>query len=74
MTPTVMWEAKAAHDRAVELLEWALRTAPHDADVYRAPDGRVVVVDRTGAGLPDAPADLLARPVHVWRFEPVERA
>jgi len=68
-----MWEAKAADGRADALLAWALAHAPADADVFRSADGRVVVIDRTGAGLPETPAELLARPVHVWPFEPVER-
>jgi hypothetical protein len=68
-----MWEAKAVPGREDDLLAFALRHAVSSADVYRSADTRVVVIDRTGAGLPDAPADLLARPVHVWTFEPVDR-
>ena len=66
---TLMWEAKGAP----ELLAWALDNAPTGADVYRGGDGRVVVIDPTGAGLPEPPVELLARPVHVWPFERVER-
>jgi hypothetical protein len=73
MTRTLMWEAKAADGRADELVAWALAHAPEDADLYRSADGRVVVIDATGAGLPDAPPELLARPPHVWPFEPVVR-
>jgi hypothetical protein len=68
-----MWEAKAADGRADELLTWTLAHAPTDADVYRSADGRIVVIDGTGTGLPDAPGQLLARPAHVWRFTPVPR-
>jgi hypothetical protein len=68
-----MWEAKAAPDRAVELLAWALEAAPAGADVYRSADARVVVIDPTGAGLPEPPPELLARPPHVWPFELVPR-
>jgi hypothetical protein len=68
-----MWEAKAAPDRAAELLAWALEQAPAGARVYRSADGRVVVIDETGTGLPEAPADLLARPPHAWPFERVTR-
>jgi hypothetical protein len=68
-----MWEAKAAPGREDELLDFAQRHAPADADIYRSGDARVVVIDRTGVGLPEAPADLLARPVHLWSFEPVPR-
>ena len=70
---TVMWEAKAEPGHEADLLAFALEFAPPGADVYRSGDARVVVIDRSGAGLPDPPADLLARPVHVWRFEPVPR-
>jgi len=67
-----MWEAKAAPERAGELLAWALANAPADARVYRSGDGRVVVVDEGGTGLPEPPAALLARPPHVWPFDRVE--
>jgi len=68
-----MWEAKAAPDRADELLAWALEHAPREAQVYRSTDARVVVIDETGTGLPDAPPGLLARPPHAWPFERVPR-
>jgi len=71
---TVMWEAKAAPGRDEDLLTFALAHAHPDADLYRSPDGRIVVIDRTGTGLPEAPDDLVARPVHVWRFDPVPRS
>ena len=70
---TLMWEAKAAPDAVERLLAWALAAAPPAAEVYRGGDGRVVVIDPTGTGLPDAPHGLLARPVHVWPFERVPR-
>jgi hypothetical protein len=73
MTATVMWEAKAAPGRAPELLAWALEHADPAAEVYRGTDGRVVVIDSTGRGLPDAPDELLARTPHVWPFERVRR-
>jgi hypothetical protein len=68
-----MWEARAEPERAAELLAWALEHAPPAARVYRGADGRVVVIDETGTGLPDAPAGLLARPPHVWPFDRVPR-
>jgi hypothetical protein len=68
-----MWEAKAADGRGPELLAWALEHAPRDADVYRSRDGRVVVIDHTGTGMPDAPSELVARSPHVWPFERVPR-
>jgi hypothetical protein len=70
---TVMWEAKAATGRGDELLAWALANADPLADVYRGADGRVVVIDGTGRGLPTPPPELLARAPHVWPFEPVPR-
>jgi hypothetical protein len=73
MTHTLMWEAKAADGRTDDLVAWALGHAEPSADLYRSADGRVVVIDPSGLGLPDAPAQLLARPPHVWSFEPVPR-
>jgi hypothetical protein len=70
---TLMWEAKAAHGRADELLAWALDHADPAADVYRSSDGRVVVIDSTGRGIPDVPAELVARPPHLWPFQHVNR-
>lgn len=71
MSRTVMWEAKAVTGRDAELLEYALEHAAAEAQVYRGGDGRVVVIDPTGTGLPDAPADLMARPPHAWPFHRV---
>jgi uncharacterized protein YijF (DUF1287 family) len=68
---TIMWEAKAAAGRGGDLVAWALDHSPTGARVYRSADGRVVVIDEAGAGLPEAPPDLLARPPHVWSFERV---
>ena len=68
-----MWEVRAAPDRLEQLLAWVLEHADAGADVYRSADDRVVVIDRSGAGLPDAPAELVDRPPHAWRFEPVAR-
>ena len=66
-----MWEAKALPEKGDELLAWAVRHAPAGARVYRSADARVVVIDDSGAGLPDAPPELLARPAHAWRFDRV---
>ncbi len=68
-----MWEAKAAPGRADDLLAHALQHADPHAEVYRSADGRVVVIDPTGAGLPDVDPELLARPPHAWRFERISR-
>jgi hypothetical protein len=68
-----MWEAKAAEGRTDELLAWVLEHAAPHAQVYRSADARVVVIDDSNAGLPEAPAELLDRPAHAWRFTPVPR-
>jgi hypothetical protein len=73
MSRTVMWEAKAADGRTEDLVAWVLANAESRADVYRSADGRVVVIDAAGRGLPDAPVELVARPPHVWSFERVPR-
>ncbi|MDT4924093.1 MAG: hypothetical protein QOG01_1806 [Pseudonocardiales bacterium] len=70
---TLMWEVKAADGRIDELVAHVLDTADPAADVYRSADGRVVVIDSTGRGLPDVPAELVARPPHMWGFQPVPR-
>jgi hypothetical protein len=68
-----MWEAKAAPDRADELLAWVLAHADPAADVYRGADGRVVVIDDSGRRLPEPPAELIARPPHAWPFDRIPR-
>jgi hypothetical protein len=50
-----------------------LASADPTADVYRAADGRVVVIDPTGRGVADVPAGLVDRAPHTWPFEPVPR-
>ena len=70
---TRMWEAKAAPGRLDDLVAWAVRAAPADAQVYRSADDRVVVIDPSGSRLPEPPAELMARPAHSWDFEPVPR-
>lgn len=79
-----MWEAKAAPGRSGELLGWAraqtLTPAPARRETFTAAGDRVLVItwwdapldDHSIPELPDPPADILARPVHRWRFEPVE--
>lgn len=71
--PTLMWEARAAHGCLEDLIEFARSHAAASAQIYRGADDRVVVIDPSGRGLPEAPAHLLARPAHQWRFEPVDR-
>ena len=69
----VMWEAQAAPGRADDLLAHVLAHVAPAAEVYRSADGRVVVIDPTEQGVPDVPAELMARPAHFWRFEHVPR-
>jgi hypothetical protein len=68
-----MWEVRAAAGRVDDLLAWVLAHAAPGAAVYRSPDARVVVVDESGTGLPDVPAELVDRPPHTWQFTPVLR-
>jgi hypothetical protein len=70
---TLMWEVRAADGRLAELVAHVRRHADPGAQVYRSADGepRVVVIDPSGRGVPDVPAELVARPPHEWRFEPV---
>ncbi|MFJ8002024.1 hypothetical protein ACIQ7D_33785 [Streptomyces sp. NPDC096310] len=80
MTVALMWEAKAAPGRGGELLAWAgayeLPYAPLRRELFRAPGDRVLVItwwhgpyDSDRPELPDPAPDLIARPVHRWRFE-----
>jgi hypothetical protein len=68
-----MWEVRAADGRQDDLLAHVLAYADPAADVYRGAGGRVVVIDPTGRGLSDVPAELVARPPHAWPGEPVAR-
>lgn len=63
-----MWEARAAEDQVEPLLEWALREAPAQAQVYRSADRVVVIAEAPPDTLADPPNALLARPAHVWTF------
>jgi hypothetical protein len=78
-TVALMWEAKAAPGRAPELLEWAraqeLSAEPERREHYTAPGERVLVITWWEGGhdadvpeLPDPAGDVIARPVHRWRF------
>jgi hypothetical protein len=69
----LMWEARAAAGRVDELVARVLAETDPAAEVYRSADDRVVVIDPTGHGLQEVPADLVARAPHVWAFERVER-
>ncbi|GAB2626840.1 hypothetical protein GCM10027168_68230 [Streptomyces capparidis] len=83
MTLAVMWEARAAEGRGEALLAWVRAQEPPARplrrEVFRAPGDRVLVItwwdvplDAEVDELPAPPPDLLARPVHRWRFERVE--
>jgi hypothetical protein len=69
---TLMWEVRAAPGRVDELVAFADTHADPGAFVYRSAD-RVVVIDPSGRGLPETPAELVARPPHAWRFDAVPR-
>ena len=82
MTVALMWEARAVPGRAAELLAWTEERArglpgrPLRRETFRAPQDRVLVVtwwdapyDADLPELPEPGDDLVARPVHRWRFE-----
>jgi hypothetical protein len=71
----LMWEVRAAPGRLDELVAYVDAHADPSAQLYRAdgPDPRVVLIDPAGRGVPDVPAELVARPPHAWSFEPVSR-
>ncbi|MFK4144356.1 hypothetical protein [Streptomyces sp. NPDC004065] len=83
MTVALMWEARAVPGRADELRAWAqeqgLPRTPLRRETFRAPGDRVLVItwwdaDPDAADLPELPdpdGELVARPVHRWRFESV---
>lgn len=79
----LMWEARAAAGRGAELLAWVracpLPAEPSGRETLTAPGDRLLVITRWPGGydadvpeLPDPPGELLARPVHRWRFVAVE--
>ncbi|MCE7078760.1 hypothetical protein [Streptomyces sp. ST2-7A] len=77
-----MWEARAVPGRAGDLLAWAraqpLDPPPARRETFVAPGDRVLVItwwDAVPGGgpaeipeLPSPDGELLARPVHRWRF------
>jgi hypothetical protein len=73
---TVMWEVRAADGRLAELVAYVDQHTDPDALIFRSadPDPRVVVIDPTGRGVADVPAELVARAPHAWPFEQVQRA
>ncbi|MCP3819920.1 hypothetical protein NLX86_18000 [Streptomyces sp. A3M-1-3] len=81
-TVALMWEARAVEGRGPELLEWAraqadqLAREPERRELFRAQQDRVLVITWWQANLtdelpelPEPEAELIARPVHRWRFE-----
>jgi hypothetical protein len=71
----LMWEAKAAPQRAAALLAWVLENAPPSGQVYRSADRVVLIIEAPTEApteaIADPPADLLARPAFSWRFDRV---
>ncbi|MCL2780757.1 MAG: hypothetical protein FWD74_04600 [Actinomycetia bacterium] len=65
---TLMWEARAAAGRADELLAYMVEHAAPSAAVYGNTVHVVVVIDETGAPVPEPPEELLARPAYTWTF------
>lgn len=74
---TLMWEARAAEGRGIELLRWALdegvrAVAGPDIRTEVFVSGDRVVIIAVGPGpqrrLPDPPEELVARPPHAWPF------
>ncbi|WP_030562175.1 hypothetical protein [Streptomyces aureocirculatus] len=83
MSVALMWEARAEAGRGPELLDWArgqvLDPGPVRRETFRAPADRVLVITWWDAPyeaklpeLPDPPPELVSRPPHRWRFEPVD--
>jgi hypothetical protein len=68
-----MWEVRAAPGELEALVAWVLDNAPASSSIYRSADQRVVVIDATGASMPEPPTDLVARPPHSWDFDEVRR-
>ncbi|MCT9089320.1 hypothetical protein N4G70_10610 [Streptomyces sp. ASQP_92] len=84
MTVALMWEARAAEGRGEELLAWVrerpVAGSPLDREILRAPGDRVLVItwwdapyDAELPELPEPEGELVARPVHRWRFESLGR-
>ncbi|MFI6471401.1 hypothetical protein ACIBL5_14280 [Streptomyces sp. NPDC050516] len=82
MTVALMWEARAAEGRGAELLAWVrergVAGSPLRREILRAPGDRVLVITWWDAPyeaelpeLPEPEGELVARPVHRWRFESV---
>ncbi|MDT0398445.1 MULTISPECIES: hypothetical protein [Streptomyces] len=82
MTVALMWEARALPGRSADLLAWTEERArelprrPLRRESFRAPEDRVLVItwwdapyDADLPELPEPDSDLIARPVHRWRFE-----
>ncbi|OON74189.1 hypothetical protein [Streptomyces tsukubensis] len=80
---TLMWEARAAEGLGAELLAWAraqrLPAEPLRRETFRAAGERVLVLTWWDGELtddlpelPEPESGLVSRPVHRWRFEPVD--
>ena len=70
----LMWEVRVEDGRLDELIAYAKQHADASAEIYAAHDpDRLVLIDPSGRGLPDVPADLVARPAHEWQFREIAR-
>jgi hypothetical protein len=77
---TLMWEARTRREARTRLVEWVKHTLVPclhetpgylEADLFLGGPDRVVLIARFESPpprLPAPPAELLARPVHQWRF------
>lgn len=75
MNRVLMWEVRAAPGCLDALVAVIRSAASPEASIYSSgdPDERVVVIDPTGQGPGEVPAELIARPPHQWIFDVVER-
>jgi hypothetical protein len=70
-----MWAVRAAAGRLDELVALVNASADPSARIFSSAgaDARVVVIDPSERGVPDVPAELVARPPHEWSFDEVIR-
>jgi hypothetical protein len=69
-----MWEVRAAEGRLDDLLAYAMQNADSAAEIYAANDpDRLVLIDPSGRGLPDVPAEFVARAPNEWQFRKLAR-
>jgi hypothetical protein len=69
-----MWEVRAAEGRLDELVAYAIKNADPAAEIYAANDpARLVLIDPSGRGLPDVPAEFVGRTPNEWQFRKLAR-